>query len=219
MKIRIEWMYKTPKGTKAFFSSEELPVAQVVLLAEDMERTGRSEKMSFVDEFDSTWTLKELKSYLKSLETEPHNITVYFDGGFDRGSGEAGLGCVIYYEQNNKSYRLRRGVAVTEIASNNEAEYAALHLSLQELEGMDVNNIPVRFIGDSKVVIKGMNGDWPVIEKDLSRWADRIEQKMQKLGILPEYEGVPRKANAQADRLATQALNGIEIKGEIELID
>ncbi|HSI68017.1 MAG TPA: reverse transcriptase-like protein [Planococcus sp. (in: firmicutes)] len=219
MRIRIEWTYQTPKGTNVLFYSEELPAAQAVLIAEDLERTGRTSKMVLVDAFDSSWTIKELKGYLKSLETEPHNITVYFDGGFDRETGKAGLGCAIYYEQSGKSYRLRRSVAASELGSNNEAEYAALHLGLQELELKDVHDLPIRFIGDSKVVVNGMKGDWPVIERDLARWADRIEQKMQKLGILPEYELVPRKANAEADRLATQALQGVEITGAIELVE
>jgi len=217
MNIRIEWAYRTPKGTEAFFRSEEMPAAQAVLLAEDIERTGRAKSLQFVDRFDSAWTIKELKSYIKGVETEPHNIEVYFDGGFDVGSKRSGLGCVIYYEQNGKSYRLRQNSPSSELASNNEAEYAALYLGIQELELLDVHHMPVRFIGDSKVVINQMSGEWPALEKDLSMWADRIDEKLKNLGIQPEYELVPRKANAEADRLATQALNGIEISGTFEV--
>jgi ribonuclease HI len=217
MNIRIEWTYRTPKGTETVFQSEEMPAAQALLLAEDIERTGRIKSMVFVDRFDSSWTLKELKGYLKGIETEPHNIEVYFDGGFDVETNQSGLGCVIYYEQNGKSYRLRQNAPSSELLSNNEAEYAALYLSVQELEGLDVRHMPVRFKGDSKVVINQMGGEWPALEKDLSRWADRIDDKLKKLGIQPEYELVPRKRNAEADRLATQALNGIEITGTMEL--
>lgn len=217
MNIRIEWAYKTPKGIEVVFHSEELPAAKAVLLAEDLERTGRTKRLVFIDRFDSTWTLKEMKGYLKGIETEPHNITVYFDGGFSPATSSSGLGCVIYYEQNGKSFRLRRNAPAAELKSNNEAEYAALSLSMQELELLGVHHLPVRFVGDSKVVINQMGGDWPAMEADLARWADRIDQKVEKLGIQPEYELVPRRENAEADQLATQALNGIDIYGVIEM--
>lgn len=217
MEIRIEWSYKTPKGTEAFFRSEELPAAHAFLVAEDIQKTGRVKNLEFVDRFDSSWTLKELKAYLKGVETEAHNVTVYFDGGFDNETGHAGLGCVIYYEQDGKAYRLRQNVEVAELSSNNEAEYAALHMSVQELERLEVHHLPVAFRGDSNVVVNQMSGEWPVYENDLSRWADRIEQHLDKLGIQAQYELIPRKANAEADRLAAQALRGIEISGTMEL--
>lgn len=217
MKLRIEWTYKTPKGTETVFLSDEMPAAQAMLLAEDIEKTGRTKALVFHDRFDSSWTSKELKAYLKGIETEPHNVEVYFDAGFDKSSKQAGLGCVIYYEQNGKLYRLRQNASADGIVSNNEAEYAAFFLCLQELELLGVHNLPVRFIGDSKVVINGLGGEWPVMEEGLGRWTDRIEEKMNKLGIQPEYELVSRKGNAEADRLATQALSGVEITGTIEL--
>lgn len=217
MKIRIEWHYKTPKGTETVFQTEEMPIAHALLIAEDLERTKRTKSVTFTDEHDSTWTIKEMKGYLKGLETEPHNITVYFDGGFDVDSSRAGLGCVIYYEQSGKSYRLRRNAPSSELISNNEAEYAALYLCLQELELLEVHNLPVKIIGDSQVVINQLNGEWPALEENLSSWADRIDAKLQNLEIQPEYQLVPRKKNAEADRLATQALNGIEILATSEV--
>ena len=218
MKLIIEWRYKTSKGAEATFRSEEMPAAQALLFAEDMERTGRVKSVQFLDSYDSTWTTKELKAYVKGIETEPHNVTLHFDGGYDIETRSSGLGCVIHYEQSGKSYRLRRNAPAVGLISNNEAEYAALHLGIQELELLGVHHMPVRIVGDSQVVINHLNEEWPVIEKDLSNWADKIEEKMKQLGIQPEYELVPRKANAEADRLATQALKGIEIIATSEIV-
>ena len=204
---------------KVFFGRRRWRQPKLLLIAEDLDKTGRTKNVIFVDRFDSSWTIKELKGYLKGIETEPHNVHVYFDGGFDRNTSSSGLGCAIYYEQNGKSYRLRRNAFVAGLVSNNEAEYAALHFSLQELELLGVHHLPVRFIGDSQVVLNHLSEEWPVVEKDLASWADRIELKMKELGILPTYELVPRKTNAEADRLATQALNGIEITGTKELVE
>ncbi|MFJ7970294.1 ribonuclease H family protein [Psychrobacillus sp. NPDC096389] len=217
MNVLIEWIYRTPKGVETVFRSDEMSAAQALLIGEDLEKTGRAKNLIFMDRYDSSWTIKELRSYLKGIETEPHNVTVYFDGGFDRATSSSGLGCVIYYEQSGKSYRLRKNSFANNLVSNNEAEYAAFHLSLQELEMLGVHHLPVRFIGDSQVVINHLSEEWPVIEKDLFNWADRIDGKMKELGIQPEYELVPRKANAEADRLATQALNGIEITATNEM--
>ncbi|WP_342512369.1 ribonuclease H family protein [Sporosarcina sp. FSL K6-1522] len=217
MQVLIEWMYKTPKGTETILRSEEMPAAQALLLAEDMTKTGRAKNITFIDPFDTTWTIKELKGYLKGIETEPHNITVYFDGGFDHASNQSGLGCAIYYEQNGKSYRLRRNAPSAELVSNNEAEYAALYLGLQELELLNVHHLPARFVGDSQVVINQLTGEWPVLESGLARWVDRIEEKLARLEIQPTYELVQRKLNTEADRLATQALNGVTITATVEL--
>jgi ribonuclease HI len=218
MKIRIEWTYKTPKGTEAEFHSEVLPVAHALLIAEDLERIGRTKSISFIDEYDSTWTVKEMKSYLKGLETEPHNVKVYFDGGFDHETNKAGMGCVIYYEQSGKSYRLRTNAPSSEMTSNNEAEYAALYLAVQELEQLNVHHLPVQFIGDSQLVINQMKEEWPTLEKNFLTWAERIEGKMRDLGIQPEYELISRKSNTEADRLATQALKGVAITANSELL-
>ena len=218
LKIKIDWTYRTPKGTQAEFHSEELPVAHALLIAEDMERTGRIKQITFTDQYDSTWTIKEMKTYLKSLETESHHVKVYFDGGFDLSTKKSGLGCVIYYEQSGKSYRLRSNAPSSELTSNNEAEYAALYLALQELEHLHVHHQPVTIIGDSQVVIKQMTEEWPTLERNFLEWADRIEGKMKGLGIQPEYELIPRKANAEADRLATQALSGIQVTANTEIL-
>ncbi|MFJ7952232.1 ribonuclease H family protein [Lysinibacillus sp. NPDC096418] len=218
MKIRIEWTYRTPKGAEITCRSEEMPAAQGLLFAEDMEKTGRAKHITFIDSFNITWTVKEMKAYLKEVETEPHNITVYFDGGFDRTTSESGLGCAIYYEQSGKSYRLRKNIFSAELKSNNEAEYAALYMSIVELELLNVHHLPVCFLGDSQVVINQLSGEWPALEKDLAAWADKIDEKLKELGIQPEYKVVSRKENTEADRLATQALNGIDITGFKEIM-
>jgi len=216
LKISIEWVYRTKNGTEAVFHSEEMSPEMAVSLAEDMEKTGRTKRISFFDISGTSWTLKELKKYLKEIETEPHHITVYFDGGFDRGSKKAGLGCVVYYKQNNKSFRLRKNALVDQLENNNEAEYAALSLCLQELELLGVRHMPVVFCGDAQVVINQLTGEWPCYEEELAKWMDRIESKLEKMGIQPEFVLKTRNDNKEADQLASQALRGIEITSTIE---
>jgi ribonuclease HI len=211
MKIKIEIIYKTPKGTETTFFSDEMNPEKALLLAEDLDKTGRIKDMVFYDNHETTWMLKELKKYVTSMEEEPHNIVVFFDGGFDVKTKTSGLGCVVYYEQGGKEFRIRKNALVEELNTNGEAEYAALHLAIGELEFLGVHHMPVTFIGDSQGVINQLKDEWPCYEEELLRWIDRIEKKLEGLGITPEYKLVPRKSNREADHLATQALNGVEV--------
>ena len=216
MKVQIKWMYQKSRDEISFYS-DELEAARAIVVAEDLLNTGRVKNITFVDQFDASWTVKELKKYLKAVDTEPHHLVVYFDGGFDHETKTAGLGCVIYYEQNGKTFRLRRNASVHHLKSNNEAEYAALHLSIRELALLNAHHLPVRIIGDSRVVINHLTEEWPAIEKNLAEWADKIEAEMAALHLHPDYFLVNRNANKEADQLATQALKGIEITATSEV--
>ncbi|MEN2767574.1 ribonuclease H family protein [Ornithinibacillus xuwenensis] len=217
MKIKIEMTYRTPKGTESTFQSEVMNPEKALLLAEDLAKTGRIKDMTFYDNHDTTWMLKELKRYVEDIDSEPHNVVVFFDGGFDVATKSSGLGCVIYFEQNGKQLRLRKNALVEELQTNSEAEYAALYLAIQALEDLGVHHLPVTFTGDSQGVINQMSDEWPCYEEDLLRWIDKIEGKLMKLGITPEFTLVSRKRNKEADHLATQALNGVEILSQSEI--
>lgn len=217
MQIHIKLIYQTPQGKKAAFYSDGMDIETAIQIAEDLEKTGRKLQLTLLDELDHSWTLKELKKYTEEIQSEPHNIIVYFDGGFNKEMKTAGLGCVIYYEKNGKSYRLRKNVFAEGLQSNNEAEYAALDLGMKELENLEVHHMPVTFIGDSMVVINQMNDEWPCYEAVLEKWMDRIEASLGKMGLTATYKLVSRKDNQEADRLATQALNQVEIEATSEM--
>lgn len=211
MKLTIEWVYETPTKQQITFKSEAIPAAHAFLLIEDMKKTGRLKSYTMTDEHDSDWTWKELKKFLQELEIEPHNVQLYFDGGFNREEKLAGLGVVIYFEQNNQSYRLRINQQAHYLISNNEAEYAALLLAIEQLEELGVHHQTIEIFGDSQVVINEMNGEWAVSDNALASWADKIDAKLQKLGLIAAYHYIDRKQNDEADQLANQALSGTAI--------
>ncbi|WP_280769176.1 reverse transcriptase-like protein [Salipaludibacillus daqingensis] len=217
MKGRLEITYKTKKGTETMFSSEDMSVEKAILIAQDLEKTGRLKNILFVDNNESSWSVKDIKKYIKEIDTEPHNVVVYFDGGFDIETRVSGLGCVIYYEKNGKTFRIRKNAQVKELDTNNEAEYAALHLALKELEILGVHHLPVDFVGDSQVVINQLIGEWPCVEEVLNEWANRVESRLATLGVTPSYHLISRKKNREADQLASQALKNIEITSDAEL--
>ncbi|MER2105984.1 MAG: reverse transcriptase-like protein [Solibacillus sp.] len=216
MELMVEWHYVSPKGLKTIFHSESLPAAHVLVLAEDLQKTGRVGKLILTDAHDSTWTVKELKKYVKEMETEPQHIQLYFDGGYMHGERLAGLGCAIYYEQNGKQYRLRKNEQDGYVTSSNEAEYAALYFALCELELLGAHHQPIEIYGDSQVVIHEMRDDWAMMDAVHEKWAEKIETKLTQLGLAANYMHIERRANQEADQLATQALEGTVIEAKIE---
>ncbi|WP_096199633.1 ribonuclease H family protein [Bacillus sp. FJAT-45350] len=218
MKVRIEWQYKTTKGKRSLaFTSDFQEIQEILFFAEDIEKTGRVKELVFVDEQGSEWLKKDLEKYIKSIETEPHNIVASFDGGYNVTDKEAGVGFIIHYDQSGESFRLRKNQRLEQLNSNNEAEYAALWNLLLSLEELGAHHIPVTFKGDSLVVINQLNGEWPCYEEELNRWLDRIEEKVKQLGLIPTYEAVSRKENKAADHLATQALEGVMVSSNLKL--
>jgi ribonuclease HI len=218
MQVSIEWEYKAQSLKKrTLFTSQFMSAQDALLFAKDMEKTGRVETLTFRDEDGGLWTKKELEKLIKEIETEPHNIVAYFDGGYHREGRRAGLGVVIYFEQNGRQYRIRKNEVAEQIESNNEAEYAAFWLLVRELEVLGVHHLPVIFRGDSQVVLHQLGGDWPVYAEGENRWLDRIEAKLKELGIKPRYEAVGRSDNKEADTLASQALRGEMISGRRQL--
>lgn len=217
MKLIIEWHYETPKKLQATFKSEPMPAAHAFVLLEDMQKTGRIKNIIITDEHDSTWTMKELKNYLKEMETEPHEVSLYFDGGFNREQQLSGLGAAIYFKQNGKNYRLRVNQQAEYLQSNNEAEYAALYFALEQIEELGVHHQEIEIYGDSQVVINELNGEWAVSDTILSKWADKVEHKLERLGIKANYTYLDRTKNIEADQLANQALQGITIQGQKEI--
>ncbi|WP_226087906.1 reverse transcriptase-like protein [Mesobacillus sp. S13] len=218
MKYKLEWEYKAKGIESILFSSDFLDGEHALQAGEELDKSGKAGEISFIDEIGTSWTLKEMRKLLEEVEEEPHDLTVYFDGGFDNYNHKAGLGTIIYFKQGKKKYRLRANEVFDELETNNEAEYAALYFALTILEEMGVKNMTCEIKGDSQVVLKQLEGEWPCYEETLNRWLDRIENKIKDLGLHPRYNPVGRKENKEADKLATQALQGKMINSKMQIL-
>lgn len=217
MKVKLKWLYKGKKTEELELESNWTSQDSLEKLIVDIEKTGRVKELTVIDEMGNEWTQKEFNKLKETIEHEAHDVVVYFDGGFDHTTGSAGLGVAIYYQKNHIRYRLRTNQFIRAMETNSEAEYAALHYAVKQLEEMGVHHLPCTFKGDAQGILKQLEGEWPCYEENLNAWLDRIEVKLEKLGIKPDYEAISRKENKETDRLATQALNGVEINSEIEL--
>lgn len=217
MKVLIRWTYFLNKKGTASFLSEWLEAESALAIVEDLEKTGRVKAVEFEDEAGTVWTKKELVKLLTEVEDEPQNITVFFDGSYRKNERLAGLGVALYYTQNKKNWRIRKNALLHQLESNNEAEYAAFYEAVKQLEELEVHHQSCVFKGDSLVVLNQLSGEWPCYEEQLNRWIDRIEEKLTKLHIRPVYTPISRKDNQESDQLASQAINGEEIFGKMQI--
>lgn len=217
MKLTLTVKFVIERGKTATLSSEFLPITDAKALYSQMKKQSHIASIQLEDEYGVTWTEKELHVYLDKLQEEPHDVTVLFDGGFDVSTKKAGVGVVIYYSLQQKRYRKRVNTLLDYLEDNNEAEYAALYFAIQQMEEIGIHHQDIVIQGDSMQVIHQMNDNWPVIGDVYQNWCDRIEHAIQQLGLKPIYELLPRSQNKQADKLATQALEGNSIDAVIQL--
>ncbi|QFT89324.1 hypothetical protein FIU87_11745 [Bacillus sp. THAF10] len=215
MKMTLEWHYHTPKHIETIFKSEEMDVRLVLRLAEDIEKTGRVKRLSIYDMDGREWTKKEINKWIKESEVGFSDVVAYFDGGYDVDSKLAGIGNVVYYNQNRKDYRYRINARLEELVSNNEAEYAAFYFLVNQLEHLGIRAMDVTFKGDSLVVLNQLSGEWPCYDELFNRWLDRIEEKLKVLKIRATYQSISRKDNNEAHQLAKQALEGTPIESNM----
>ncbi|MCA1063111.1 reverse transcriptase-like protein [Rossellomorea aquimaris] len=211
MEMKIKFKYSSKTASNIWFESTYFPRKETMIHLDDLMKTGRVQDVEVIDEMGNSWSRKEFLKLNKQLEKEPENVQVYFDGGFDKEALLAGVGIVVYYDKGGESFRIRKNEVMEEIDNNNEAEYAALHIALKLLEEIGVRNSPCTIHGDSQVVIKQLQGEWPCLEEGLSRWLDRIETLIKKLGLKTNLIVLNRKDNKEADKLANQALGGTSV--------
>lgn len=132
-----------------------------------------------------------------------------FDGCCAPNPGEMGVGVVVYNEDNDMIIELSERCGH---GTNNQAEYNALIMGLEEL--LKIYNGRLMVQGDSELVINQMRGEWGTKNKNLVPLYNRakyLEAKFQHV----DYEYMPRTENKEADILSAKAL-GIDQKKRIE---
>ncbi|MFD1707205.1 reverse transcriptase-like protein [Siminovitchia sediminis] len=217
MDIRLMFQYKGPKTAKLRMETEWFNEKAADLLIQDMLKTGRMKEIIVLDELGREWTVKEFQKLREKAEEEPRNPIIYFDGGFNRLNGEAGIGVVIYYDKGPDQYRIRYNAKLSELLSSNEAEYAALYNAVDILQQMDFQQTLCNIKGDAQGVLKQLAGEWPCYEESLNWWLDKIEEKIKSLGLKMSYEVIPRNENKEAHKLASQALKNQMIDSHLKI--
>lgn len=135
-------------------------------------------------------------------------IKVFTDGASRGNPGEAGIGILIY-DENDFIIKSRREYLGT--ATNNQAEYKALIKSTELIKELaeegEVRIDIVEFYTDSELMTNQVRFDYQVKEPELALLNNKFHVKMKKLALPFEIHHIERDKNKAADRLANEAID------------
>jgi len=125
---------------------------------------------------------------------------LYFDGCSKGNPGVSGAGSVIY---KNEKEIYAESTFVGGYETNNVAEYTGLIIGL----GYAVNNKIQKLVvkGDSKLVIKQMNGEYKVNSLNIKAHYDKAKRLANEIPSLT-FQHVYRYDNKRADTLANMGI-------------
>jgi ribonuclease H / adenosylcobalamin/alpha-ribazole phosphatase len=130
-------------------------------------------------------------------------LVVEADGGSRGNPGPAGYGALVRDPATGEVLLERCDSLGT--TTNNVAEYSGLVAGLRAAADLAPGaDVEVRM--DSKLVVEQMSGRWKIKDPNLGSLARSAQGEARRLGRV-SYVWVPRARNADADRLANQAMD------------
>jgi len=128
-------------------------------------------------------------------------IIIYTDGGARGNPGPAGIGVVIFNEDQEL---IEEHSDFLGIATNNQAEYKAVILALKKAQALGAEEL--HFYLDSELVVRQLRGEYKVKNKDLASLFLEIHNLSINFKKI-SYTHVRRELNEEADRLANEAMD------------
>ena len=129
------------------------------------------------------------------------HLVAHVDGGARGNPGPAGFGVVIEDQHGTRIAELNRYLGHR---TNNFAEYSGLVAALTYV--LEHKHSALRVLSDSELMVRQMNGVYKVRSPELRplyEEAKRLARQLQWFRI----EHVRREKNAEADRLANEAMD------------
>jgi len=137
--------------------------------------------------------------YIDAKKTK--QLDIYTDGGSRGNPGPAGIGVVI---MNSDGLVVEKISEYIGEATNNQAEYQALILGLQEARFFKARSVHCYL--DSELVVKQLNGKYKVKNQNMKPLFS-IVQSLIKNFEKARFKHIPREKNEQADELVNKALD------------
>ena len=128
-------------------------------------------------------------------------VKIFSDGGARGNPGPAGIGAVIYNEDNKILAQISEYLGVT---TNNQAEYRALIAALKKAKELGVEKVECYL--DSELVVKQLNHEYKVKNKDLAPLFLEIHNLVVSFKSINFFH-IRREYNKEADRLANDAMD------------
>ena len=127
---------------------------------------------------------------------EFHRITLYTDGSSLGNPGKAGVGIVIYNEDNKVIKRVAKFIG---IATNNVAEYMALIYALEE--ALHLKARKVECFLDSELLVRQLEGIYKVKDSKLKLLYHQVRH-LESFFENVNFHHIGREKNKEADKLA-----------------
>lgn len=219
MKVRICATLKVQITAPMPFYSEWCELEEAAAMMKRLEVMGGWHSLQIEDELEQTWTPKQFRKWLSKADDLIRDVEIYVDGGFEEGQKLAGIGVVLYFRKGSQLTRIRSNLGLEQIQNNNEAEAYAFYRAFTLLEEEGIQHVPLKLYSDSQTIIQQLNGEWPSYDDSVNRWLDEVDQLRDKLTIKATFIHIDRKKNKEAHNLATQALKGIVVYAEKEVLE
>ncbi|MFH1565200.1 MAG: ribonuclease HI family protein [bacterium] len=129
-------------------------------------------------------------------------FSLYTDGGARGNPGPAGIGAVIK-DGGKVVKKIKKYIGE---ATNNQAEYEALIFGLSELRKMGGKDLDINCFLDSELVVKQLNLEYKVKNKDLAPLFVKVWNLAQGFKKC-KFTHIYREQNKEADRLVNEALD------------
>jgi ribonuclease HI len=178
----------------------EWSVVQIWLITHEGGKaiTDKDEEMSrLIDEVYSGSQPKPQEDGVIHLD----KVKIFADGGSRGNPGPSSSGFVVLDLEDN--IIVDKGVYLG-VTTNNQAEYTALKLALEECHKIGAKEVQVYM--DSLLVVNQMKGIFKIKNRDLWPIHDAIKQLAKKFDKIT-YDHVPREFNKLADAAVNRALD------------
>jgi len=143
-------------------------------------------------------------TWINTVITLIHQYSLKFDGASKGNPGQCGAGFVIY-KNNNIIYEGNQ--FISELNTNNYAEYSALILALQACVSLNIKSVDI--YGDSLLVIKQLSKEYKVSSDNLITLYHTANTLLEKFDNYT-LGHIPREKNKEADALANKAIDNHE---------
>jgi ribonuclease HI len=151
--------------------------------------------------FSSSSKPKDQTALRFSAESAPEHVIAHVDGGARGNPGPAGYGVVIEDHVGRPLAEFSRYLGHR---TNNFAEYSGLIAALKYV--LENSHSAVRVLSDSELMVRQMNGIYKVRSPELRPLYEEARALARRLKWF-RIEHVRREKNADADRLANEAMD------------
>jgi ribonuclease HI len=141
-----------------------------------------------------------LQDCLKKYSSNKKAI-IFTDGASRGNPGLAGAGYVILDSNNNT---IKSGKKFLGRKTNNEAEYLALKLALEE--ALNLGFTEIELFLDSELIVKQIKGEYKVNNERLKKHYKEVKELLKKFKHY-NINHVKREKNKKADKLANEAID------------